>query len=238
MRPERDLIARFEQAFNQIFNHMREELALPAETPVPTVLERFWPGNQRAGEKRRLRRYAHLRNLIIHERLPPGHDLAVPSAATLADLERLRDLVLAVPHAIPTFGRRVEAVAPGDTLESVLALVHERGYSQFPVYEDPRFEGLLTENGITRWLAHHVQKVHEIVDLRDALVRDVLRDEEARENVRFFNARALVPEVVAAFTAGPLVEAVLITASGNRGEPLQGIATRWDILAHLREGPA
>jgi predicted transcriptional regulator len=234
---ERDLIARFEGAFNGIFNHMREELALPPGTTVVTILERYWPGNQRSGEKRRLRKYAELRNFMVHERLGPGRDLLLPSEATVADIERLGDLVLAVPRAIPTFRRDVEAVSPEDSMESVLVRIHERDYSQFPVYDGQRFKGLLTENGITRWLSHHVKNILELVDLREVRVQKVLRDEEARENVRFVSARTRVPEVVDAFTQRPLVEAVLITASGKRGEPLQGIATRWDILAYLNDGP-
>jgi predicted transcriptional regulator len=233
---EQELISRFEVAFNRILNHMREELGEPEGTSVPAVLERYWPGNQRAGEKRRLRKYTELRNLMIHQREDPGRELVIPSSATVEGLERVLALVLAVPRAIPTFRRAVQTVKPEDSLEFVLGQVLELDYSQFPVYDGPEFRGLLTENGITRWLSHHVKTVLEIVDLRQARVREVLGDEEKRQNACFLSARALVPQVVAAFTDQPLVEAVLITASGSRDEPPQGIATRWDILAWLGNG--
>jgi len=112
-------------------------------------------------------------------------------------------------RAVPTFQRGVETISIHDTLSRALKIIEARDYSQFPVYEGRRFRGLLTENGVTRWLARHVSQSVSSVMLGDIPVSQVLQNEEERKN-----------------------QAVLVTASGDETESLLGIATRWDIL-HL-----
>ena len=91
-------------------------------------------------------------------------------------------------RALPTFQRTVETISIHDTLTSVLKIIDQRDYSQFPVYEDERFRGLLTENGVTRWLARHVLELSPLVELDDIPVSQVLRNEEERKNHQFVPA--------------------------------------------------
>lgn len=114
----------------------------------------------------------------------------------------------------------------------MLKTINHRDYSQFPVYEDKRFLGMLTENGVTRWLARHVVTTLSLVELDEIFVLHVLQSEEARNNHQFVAADMRVDEVTALFARQTLLEAVLITATGKHTEDLLGIATRWDIL-HL-----
>jgi len=100
------------------------------------------------------------------------------------------------------------------------------------VYDDKQFHGLLTENGVTRWLAHHVVRTLSLVELDDIPVGKVLQNEEERKNHQFVSRDMRVDDVSALFAKQTLLEAVLITASGKQTEKLLGIATRWDIL-HL-----
>jgi hypothetical protein len=98
------------------------------------------------------------------------------------------------------------------------------------VYEDNRFHGLLTENGITRWLARHVATKLSLVELEEELVAQVLQNEEERKNYCFVAPNMRVDDVCSLFASNSLLEAVLITASGKESEALQGIVTRWDII--------
>jgi predicted transcriptional regulator len=136
-------------------------------------------------------------------------------------------------RAIPTFQRKVEKVSVHDNLARVLRIVRERDYSQFPAYEAEKFCGLLTENGITRWLAHHVATELSLVELEDITVKLVLRIEEKRKNYHFIPRDTRVDDVKGLFASHELLEAVLITAGGKESEALLGIVTRWDII-HLR----
>jgi predicted transcriptional regulator len=111
----------------------------------------------------------------------------------------------------------------------VLKIIDERDYSQFPVYADKRFRGLLTENGVTRWLARHVAKTLSLVELDEIPIGHVLQNEEERKNHQFVSRNMRVDDVSALFAKQALLEAVLLTASGKESEKLLGIATRWDI---------
>jgi predicted transcriptional regulator len=62
-------------------------------------------------------------------------------------------------------------------------LIKKHDYSQFPIYDEDEFVGLLTENGITRWLAKHVTQVLSLVDFEEIPVSALLQEEEMRENV-------------------------------------------------------
>jgi predicted transcriptional regulator len=101
------------------------------------------------------------------------------------------------------------------------------------VFEDNRFLGMLTENGVTRWLARHVVRTLSLVELDEIFVSNVLQSEEVRKNHQFVPGDMRVDELSALFAKQALLEAVLVTASGKQTEDLLGIATRWDIL-HLQ----
>lgn len=56
-------------------------------------------------------------------------------------------------------------------------MISEKEFSQFPIYQENRFSGLLTENGITRGLANHSTKVMTLIELGEATVMDLLSKE-------------------------------------------------------------
>ena len=124
-------------------------------------------------------------------------------------------------------------VSPTDTLVSVLDLVRKNDFSQFPVYRSDRFIGLITENGITRWMAHHVHSVDSIVDLNDVTVSVVVKEEETSSNVSFIERATAVDAALRLFADNPLLEAALITHAGRKTELPLGIITRWDVVTSV-----
>ncbi len=180
-----------------------------------------------------LRSFGDLRNVIVHAKVRPNQHLATPSLWAVERIERIRDGLTSPGLAIPTFQREVRTVKATDKLLQVLRLIRQCDYSQFPVYEDDRFRGLLTENGITRWLAHHVVKVRQPLEQATKVsVKSLLGEEEHHKNYQFVRRSAPVDELLVTFAKQPLVEALLITETGKRTEKLLGLATRWDILQY------
>src|SRR5262249_27500840 len=182
-------------------------------------------------EAETLRIASDLRNLLVHWETRPNDYPAVPSDPLL---ERLRAIAarLAKPiTAIPTFRRKVMTVSSSQSLADVLKRIRDLDFSQFPVYDgSSQFLGLLTENGITRWLAEHVTTEITLIELADIEVARVLRKESAKkENHRFVAADTSVQQVRRLFATEELLEAILFTQHGRRSEPLLGIATRWDM---------
>jgi predicted transcriptional regulator len=232
---EQDQIERFEAAYNTIDRHLRRTLNRDNYVSFTQLIReyseagRLWRTDAEA-----LRTLADLRNVLIHEKIKPRHYLAIPTPLVVARIEQIRDRILHPERVIPKFQKEVETVSLDDSLAKVLKQISQKDYSQFPVYDGKTFKGLLTENGITRWLAHYVSDELAIVDLDEVPVRQVLKQEEKRSNSAFISRNTEVDKVKALFAEYELLEAVLITQSGKREEKLLGIATRWDVI-HLRE---
>ena len=174
---------------------------------------------------------AQLQNFLIHDPKRPYDYVAVPTSAIVDRMKQIAERLLHPERVIPRFQKPVETVAPDETLPRVLGPIARSDFSQFPVYSEKTFKGLLTENGITRWFAHQVMK-ESMIETKEVLVRHVVREEEKRPDCDFVARNESVDSIRARFAENKLLEAVLITQTGATGEKLLGIVTRWDRLEH------
>jgi predicted transcriptional regulator len=228
---ELNLIERFEAAYNAIDRQLRKVLGKDRTVPFSGLVNEFERKSRSfADDADYLKIVGALCNVLIHEKTEPYKYLAVPIPMIVERLEAMFDQLSHPALAIPTFKTNVETVSMSDSLANVLKKISYKDYSQFPVYSRESFKGLLTENGITRWLAHHVSAELSLVDLEEVFVEEVLRKEEVRENYIFVPRNKTVDKIKDLFASYDLLEAVLITEKGNKIEKLMGIATRWDIL--------
>jgi len=217
---------RFLAAFSKIEAHLRREAKADKHLAFGDLVARYDPG-RRWRDRDDMMLFADVRNLLAH-RL---HGLpAIPTASTVTVIEDVWRRLSAPELVIPRFQRDVTRVSHRDTLVHVLDLVRKNDFSQFPVYREDRFVGLITENGITRWMAHHVHTVDSLVDLRDVAVSAVVKEEETSKNVAFVARATPVDVVLRLFSDSPLLEAMLITNIGRKTESPLGIITRWDVV--------
>jgi predicted transcriptional regulator len=157
-------------------------------------------------------------------------------------MQRLQDVRKSLDAAMQisrSHKKRVTTVTRGDNLAHVVSLAYQREFSQFPVVEDGRFCGMITENEITRWLGRHV-KVHGTnVDLESAEVRNVLEEKESSHPqipiFRFMPLDASEPEVMGLFIKYPAQEVVLLTKTGKKDAEIEGIVTQWDAARYAPE---
>jgi predicted transcriptional regulator len=228
-RQEQKLIDRFIAAFNAIDKQLKSVSQSEGSfgNVIKECLDRSLITRK---DYQTLKTVTTLRNILVHDTVKTQHFPVVPTAPFVDQVERLLNQFRHPARVIPTFRKEVKVVDAGQSLSSILKLIDKRDYSQFPVFDDARFKGLLTENGITRWLAHHVSKELSLVELDEITVRMVLREEEKRSNYQFVSKGAAVNEVKGLFSKNELLEAVLITTTGSPKEDLLGIATRWDIV--------
>jgi len=177
-----------------------------------------------------LRIVAQARNLIVHTRTTPDAYVVAPSHSLVASVEAVRDRLLKPRSALRAFGKCVRTMKAGDPLSAVFTAIAQADYSQFPVYRDGMFVGLLTENGITRWIARRARR--DDADWDQVPVGEVFRSEDGKgRNYAFVGANNSVLDIRAQFWANELLEAALITRRGSPSNRLLGIATRWDIAA-------
>jgi predicted transcriptional regulator len=184
------------------------------------------------GSAQRLRRLAEIRNLLTHQR---GVDQGYPIAVAPRSLEDLRQLVEQLRNPEPVslrFRMKVVSVSPNHSLAAVLELAFRNGFSQFPVMDEERFCGLITENEIVRWLGRSASRAGTTVDLSAVTVRTVLKEKDPFLRgipiFCFVKLDVSVEEVMGKFSNQPALEAVLLTESGRKDGPLEGIVTQWD----------
>lgn len=217
---------RFLAAFSKIEAHLRREVKADKHLAFGDLVARYDPGRSWR-DRNDMMLFADVRNILAHRQ----HGLpAIPTVSTVNAIEDAWRRISAPELVIPRYQRAVTRVSPGDTLVHVLDLVRKNDFSQFPVYRADRFVGLITENGITRWMAHHVHTVDSLVDLRDVAVSAVVKEEETSKNVAFIARATPVDVVLQLFADSPLLEAALITNIGRKTEAPLGIVTRWDVV--------
>jgi predicted transcriptional regulator len=228
---EQDRIERFESAYNAIDRLLRKELGKDNLASFASMIKEYSQrGRLGKADQENLRAFADLRNVLIHEKVKPRYHLAAPTSYVVGQIEELKRRLLSPELVLPRFQKKVETMTMSDSLTSVLRVISERDYSQFPVYDDQGFKGLLTENGITRWLAHHVTNKLSLIELDEVPVKTVLREEENKKNFTFISRSTTVDIISELFATRDLLEAALITNSGNPHEKLMGIVTRWDVV--------
>ena len=226
---EQSLLERFEAAYNRIDRELRERTDL--DGTFSSILYRYEERTRSWRDGEELKRLSRLRNVIVHDKVAAYRYAAIPTPEVVDRIEAIYQR-LTSPETAYSESRQNEVVkiSTDTTVEAVLGLIHKHDFSQFPVYEQNRFAGLLTENGITRWLSRYVQDHEPLIELGDVRVRGLLETEQKRSNYVFVGRNETLDEVIYLFEKNPLLEAALITETGKEHQALLGIVTRWDMI--------
>jgi predicted transcriptional regulator len=176
-----------------------------------------------------LKTFARLRNVIVHER-GGGKILAEPNDWAVAQICRIRDILLKPPTVALFSQRKVKSVMSTDTIAHATRIMSERHYSQLPVFDEQRYIGLLTTRNVTYWLGlQHVDSV----PLAKVQVADVLASAEPGDSAIFIANDTLLTEALELFDYHErrqrYVDALLITTDGTPQSPLLGIIAVGDI---------
>lgn len=242
-RRQRENVGQFLDLFADVELVLKRRLDLPADdkTGVRVLINGYVTKNPYWRDPaNRLRHLADIRNVLTHQR---GSAFGFPLAVTSHSIEALREIKahLACPEPVSAkYSREVLTVSASDSLAHVVALSFENGFSQFPVVDAGQFGGLVTETEITRWLGHRVKANSEEVNLRNACVKTVLKEKDPTTKgiaiFRFRSSDTPVEEVMGLFSLEATLEVVLLTKSGSKHTPIEGIITQWDAarFSHQR----
>jgi predicted transcriptional regulator len=240
-RRQRENVAHFLDLFADVEGALKKRLGLPADdrTGIKVVINGYETINPYWRDSaNRLRHLADIRNVLTHQR---GTAFGFPLAVTTHSVGALREIkehLIRPEHVSARYCREVKTVSATDSLAHVVALAFENGFSQFPVVDHGQFRGLVTETEITRWLGRRVKTNASEVDLRNALVRTVLKEKDpTTKGVAIFCFNRLdtaIEEVMGRFSTEPTLEVVLLTQTGNKDTRIEGIITQWDAARHPR----
>lgn len=227
---ENDRLDRFISAFNAIDHYLRRKMGENDETPFVKVVTSYEKSNPFWRDGNQLRKYAKLRNVLTHEKTRPKEVLSIPTVGVVVDIEAIQARLIKTLSLSSIGTSDVIVLSLKTQLPDILRLIRQYDFSQFPVYDDNNsFCGLLTENGLTRWLASEYHQTLEMVDFNDWEVSKLLKKEEKRKNSEIISRRVEVDTVIDLFRKNPFLEAILITENGSLKEKPLRIITRWDI---------
>lgn len=222
----------FLDRFHNIETMLRQQLRQEEHISFSYLVEQAAKQNSLIRQKaERLKSFGRLRNAIQHGSGLNGEAIAEPYDKIVEEIidieEKLRS-----PKRMNHFFREVYSLTGTDSMSKMLQLVHEFQYSQFPVFNsEGEFISLVTESGITNWLASNVKD--DLISFEETRVSDLLSVDELAETYRFISRITTVYEAkdyfLQAANEGRKLEALLITESGKSNQALLGIVTHWDL---------
>ena len=181
-----------------------------------------------------LREFADLRNAIVHERTD-GHVIAEPNERALHDFTHIRDVLLRPPKVVPRFGGKVLTKQQDDSVGDAVVAMRESSFSQVPIVSGQDVKAVLTSDTVSRWLAH--ESSNDLVSLLETRIEEVLPHTEDPEHYAVVSQEATLVDVLGVFedfaSRGKVLNAILISSSGQTRLPLVGIMTVHDLPAVL-----
>lgn len=123
----------------------------------------------------------NFRNTIIHRQTEEFYNIAEPSDLTMDILGEIIDSIVK-PISVRQYFKenkrpKIVSVKPTDTLTDVMNKINSTGFSQFPVFDGQKLVGIITENGLTHFIASQVGAGK--IDLETHDVAEVLEEFDA-----------------------------------------------------------
>lgn len=179
-----------------------------------------------------LREFGDLRNAIVHSRTDIDYVIAEPHDKIVERIE-LIEQKLSTPLTVGAlFGCKVHTLQAEDPLTAALKLMSDSKFSQVPIYQNGKFKGLITADGITYWLAG--QSTEDVIPREIPTLSDVYNYEKRKESFEFVDKDLSVYEAEdyfkRAITRGTRLEALLITDNADHDGELIGIIRPFDLL--------
>jgi len=215
--------------FNMIENHMRQGLNQESYVPFSRLVDEMSNKNYLINKNKRLLKHlADIRNIIVHKK---GMDhLAFPSDAASKALIEIKDKLLNPKSIFDLVKNDVHVISEEVALSDVLSKIKEYQFSQFPVYINGEFKGLITSNAITIWLAKNKEDDHSLIeDLSEVNVTDILDYTEETDTVEFVSRKMNVNEFVQKYILSTSLTRIwIITENGKTDENPLSIITMYD----------
>lgn len=224
-----DNAERFLASFNRIHNHLSFlSNEKTHKKPFYHLLDENEYRNSGVKEyKNDLQIFADLRNVLVHKKLEASIYLAVPTDKVVERIEMIESMIKSPPTVYPAFKRDVVRFHAEDLFITVLDTIKSKQITHFPIYQMGKLIGLLTENGITYWLANHVDST--VVDLKKITTEEILREDSKSNNYLFIRKDMSIEAAADLLKKDRKIDALLITKNGKKSENPMGIITPSDL---------
>lgn len=222
---------KFLEAYRRLENLMRKQQQEDKHTSFSALVDKSRDSVvQRYGRK--LKRYADLRNAIVHHEYEDDHPIADPRTDVVESFQVIVEKVVDPPGLDP-FYSEVYTATPSDDIGMVVEKMEKANFSQMPIEDGGEVTAVLTTNTIARWIGAELHTDGEGLLVTETSVGDVLPHAEREDNYSFLPRSASLYEAHEKFQVSENLreppDAVLITHNGRASESLLGIITPYDL---------
>lgn len=230
-KTELTLSERFETAFNRIHKVLKQTVK---QADSDKFTELVYKGHNHVlirHYKEDLCQYAKLRNAIVHEKIDVDYYIAEPHLDVVEEIERIADEFEEPRTGLSISTKEVYYFYEDDHLKDVLSCMKKTGHTRFPIYnKEDKYRWLLTTKEIISWLTNQFDNPK--MDLEKVKVKELYQKDEKR--VVFVSQNTTVFEIEDIYDEDEgntdKIEAIIITATGQKTEKPNGIITSWDLL--------
>lgn len=178
-----------------------------------------------------LRQYSKLRNAIVHEKREPGLYIAQPNEEVVEHIEKIAEIFGKPMTGLSIASKEVKFFESSQSLLEVLKAIQEHGFSQYPVYEEKNYKGLLKTTHILSWMSDTIQDGQ--INIANSTVADLIPYMN-EVPIEFVGKQANIFEVEEIFEKKHRekidLEAVIINENGEKNQWPIGLITPWDLI--------
>lgn len=178
-----------------------------------------------------------LRNLMVHERRTGLTEVAQPSQELIAVLEKVITQYQE-PLTIGQYLQKTQKMKPiifdtNDSLVTALEIVDREHFSKFPIFAKDTYQGLVSDKGVTNWLAKASKETGSIREkLLEAKLADVLACEDNGIEVVILSTKVSLYQVISYFEGRK--RTIILVSNQHNGQirskqDLIGIITAQDL---------
>lgn len=233
-------VSRFNHAFNELQEAVAGKLDKSSETNFGTLLglANYKKDKVIYTYMDSLQFYREFRNLLTHKTISGEEAIAIPSSLLIKEIETITEKIRYPKKVKDLFLSNVVTFNQEDKLSEVLKIVKEKSYSQFPVFGNDELVGIVSEKGITSFLAHSISD--DVITIKDITIKDIIGVHEEKDLYEVITQDKSIFDIESIFNnrikEGKTAYVLLISKNTSIKSPddIVGIIAPWDLLKIIK----
>lgn len=232
----------FLQAFNELESVIQHRLKVDSKNNLGALLRIASQSHDQliTSHYEELDFLRNFRNILVHEGIQAEGEIATPSDYLIQQVETMTTIVREAKKVKDLFRSKVISFNLDDNLHDVLRAVNQYGYTKFPVFANQRLVGVITDNGITKFMASRLQE--DLISIKSVHLESILAVDKRKDSFMVVNEETSIYDIDDIFTQkikeGKSSFILLMSRDEHVDQPedITGIITPWDmpkIIANL-----
>lgn len=230
-----DNYQRFLQAFNELERVIQHRLKVDAKYNLGSLLRIAQQAHDQliTSHYKELDFLRNFRNILVHEGIQAEGEIATPSDFLIEKIEFITMKIREAKKVKDLFRSPVISFKLEDTLHDVLQAVNQYGYTKFPVFAQDHLVGVVTDNGITKFMADQLQE--DLISIKSVHLQSILELDKRKDSFMVVNEDTSIYDIDDIFTQkikeGKSSFILLMARDHQVDHPddITGIITPWDL---------